>query len=100
MQTKDNTSCIIKEENKKTWRKNLFAVLQANNNPLVNELEYNNTNRQSNLSYSMYLSPSNSNYQRTFQILVFTNFLDPATRLVASPHLTNKNCGQALVFPN
>lgn len=91
---------LLKRKIKKTRRKNLSTVLQAKNNLLMNELEYNNTNRHSNLSYSMYLSPLNSSYQWTFRILVFTSFLDPATRPVASPHLTNKNFGQALMFPN
>ena len=47
MQTKDNTRCDIKEENRKTWRKNVSAMLQVGNNLQVNELEYKNTNRLS-----------------------------------------------------
>ena len=47
MQTKENTRCDIKEENRKTWRKNVSAMLQVGNNLQVNELEYKNTNRLS-----------------------------------------------------
>ena len=49
MQTKENTRCDIKEENRKTWRKNVSAMLQVGNNLQVNELEYKNTDRLSKL---------------------------------------------------
>jgi len=47
MQTKYNNQRVIKEENQRIWRKNLSATLQARNDPLVNKLDYKNTQRSS-----------------------------------------------------
>ena len=47
IQVKDNTRHVFEEENQKTWRKNLYVALQVGNDPLVNKLEYNNTQRPS-----------------------------------------------------
>ena len=58
MQIKDNTQCVIKEENQRTWRKNLSIALQAGNDPLVNKLDYKNTQRPSKLKLPNILKSS------------------------------------------
>ena len=46
MQTKDNTQCVIEEENQRTCvKKSLSAAFQAGNDPLLNKLDYKNTQR-------------------------------------------------------
>ena len=50
MQTKDNTQCVIEEENQRTCvKKSLSVAFQAGNDPLVNKLDYKNTQRPSKL---------------------------------------------------
>ena len=78
-----------KEENWRTWRKNLFAALQAKNDPLMNKLEYKDNQKDpSCLIYSKSLSPPSSSYQQTSPNLVFTSFPDLAIPpdCTAKPH--------------
>ena len=56
MQTQYNMQYVIKEENRKTWRKNLSATRKAKMTHYENKLKYKDDQRDpSNLIYPLYL---------------------------------------------
>ena len=45
MQIKDNAQCVIEKEYRITRQKNFSTAFQAGNDPLVNKLNYKNTQK-------------------------------------------------------
>ena len=66
MQTKDNAQCVIEEENQIIRQKNFSAAFQVGNDPLVNKLNYKNTQKPSKPKLSNVLEPSKLQLSRDF----------------------------------
>ena len=99
MQTQDNTKICYRIRNRRTRRKTSPWPFKSKSIHWRISWSTQITKDPPNLVYPMYLSLPSSCYQRTFQSLVFTSFLDPVIPLNCIRQASLASFGKSQMLP-